>query len=44
MTNVWVLGSNGSNVQRTTLVYFGFTKRFSAMPGAISGTACLTDH
>jgi hypothetical protein len=35
MTNVWVLGSNGSNVQRSTLVYFGFTKRFSAMPGAI---------
>jgi hypothetical protein len=35
MANVWVLGSNANTVQRSTLVYFGFTKRFSAMPGAI---------
>ena len=35
MTNVWVLGSTASTVQRSTLMYFGFTKRFSAMPGAL---------
>ncbi|HEX4604937.1 MAG TPA: SdrD B-like domain-containing protein [Candidatus Angelobacter sp.] len=35
MTNVWVLGNNANTVQRSTLVYFGFTKRFNAMPGAI---------
>ena len=35
LTNVWVLGSTANTVQRTTLMYFGFTKRFSAMPGAL---------
>jgi hypothetical protein len=35
LTNIWVLGSNANTVQRTTLMYFGFTKRFSAMPGAL---------
>jgi hypothetical protein len=34
LTNVWVLGNNGNGVQRSSLFYFGFTKRFSAMPGA----------
>jgi hypothetical protein len=33
LTNVWVLGNNGNGVQRSSLVYFGFTKRFSTMPG-----------
>ncbi len=31
LSKVWALG-NGNSVQRTTLLYFGFTKRFSAMP------------
>jgi hypothetical protein len=35
LTNIWVLGSTANTVQRTTLMYFGFTKRFSAMPGAL---------
>lgn len=34
LTNVWVLGNTANTVQRSTLMYFGFTKRFSAMPGA----------
>ncbi|HEV7521449.1 MAG TPA: SdrD B-like domain-containing protein [Candidatus Angelobacter sp.] len=38
LTNVWVLGSTANTVQRTTLMYFGFTKRFSAMPGALIGS------
>lgn len=38
LTNIWVLGNTGTTVQRTTLMYFGFTKRFSAMPGAIIPT------
>ena len=33
LTNVWVLGNNANTVQRSSLLYFGFTKRFSAMPG-----------
>jgi SdrD B-like domain len=35
LTNIWVLGSTANTIQRTTLMYFGFTKRFSAMPGAL---------
>jgi hypothetical protein len=35
LTNIWVLGNSSNTVQRTTLMYFGFTKRFSAMPGAL---------
>ena len=35
LTNVWVLGSTANTVQRSTLMYFGFTKRFSAMPGSL---------
>src|SRR6478736_5415944 len=38
LTNIWVLGNTASTVQRTTLMYFGFTKRFSAMPGALIPT------
>ena len=38
LTNIWVLGNTANTVQRTTLMYFGFTKRFSAMPGAIIPT------
>jgi hypothetical protein len=38
LTNIWVLGNTVNTVQRTTLMYFGFTKRFSAMPGAIIPT------
>jgi hypothetical protein len=38
LTNVWVLGNTTNTVQRSTLMYFGFTKRFSAMPGAIFPT------
>jgi hypothetical protein len=38
LTNVWVLGSTANTVQRTTLMYFGFTKRFSAMPGSLLPT------
>ncbi|HEU4413278.1 MAG TPA: SdrD B-like domain-containing protein, partial [Candidatus Angelobacter sp.] len=38
LTNVWVLGSNANTVQRTTLMYFGFNKRFSAMPGSLAPT------
>ncbi|HEY2362108.1 MAG TPA: SdrD B-like domain-containing protein [Candidatus Angelobacter sp.] len=38
LTNIWVLGHTATTVQRTTLMYFGFTKRFSAMPGAIIPT------
>lgn len=38
LTNIWVLGNTATTVQRTTLMYFGFTKRFSAMPGAIIPT------
>jgi SdrD B-like domain len=38
MTNVWVFNGRANTVQRTTLVYFGFTKRFSAMPGALLPT------
>ena len=34
LTNVWVLGNTANTVQRSTLMYFGFTKRFSAMPAA----------
>ncbi len=34
LTNVWVLGNTANTVQRSTLMYFGFTKRFSAMPTA----------
>jgi hypothetical protein len=38
LTNIWVLGNSANTVQRTTLMYFGFTKRFSAMPGAFYPT------
>ncbi len=38
LTNIWVLGNTATTVQRTTLMYFGFTKRFSTMPGAIIPT------
>jgi hypothetical protein len=38
LTNIWVLGNTADTVQRTTLMYFGFTKRFSAMPGALIPT------
>jgi len=38
LTNIWVLGNTANTVQRTTLMYFGFTKRFSAMPGALIPT------
>ena len=38
LTNIWVLGNTGATVQRTTLMYFGFTKRFSAMPNTIIPT------
>ena len=38
LTNVWVLGNTANTVQRTTLMYFGFTKRFSALPGALLPT------
>jgi hypothetical protein len=38
LTNIWVLGNTATTVQRTTLMYFGFTKRFSAMPNAIIPT------
>jgi SdrD B-like protein len=38
LTNIWVLGNNANTVQRSTLLYFGFTKRFSAMPGTILPT------
>jgi hypothetical protein len=34
LTNVWVLGNTTNTVQRSTLMYFGFTKRFNAMPTA----------
>jgi hypothetical protein len=35
LTNVWVLSNTANTVQRSTLMYFGFTKRFSAMPAAL---------
>jgi hypothetical protein len=35
LTNIWVMGSTAGTVQRSTLMYFGFVKRFSAMPGAL---------
>jgi SdrD B-like domain len=35
LTNIWVMGSTANTVQRSTLMYFGFVKRFSAMPGAL---------
>jgi hypothetical protein len=35
LTNIWALGNTSNTIQRTTLMYFGFTKRFSAMPGAL---------
>jgi hypothetical protein len=35
LTNIWVMGSTANSVQRSTLLYFGFVKRFSAMPGAL---------
>jgi hypothetical protein len=35
LTNVWVLGNTANTVQRSTLMYFGFTKRFNAMPAAL---------
>ncbi|MGB8132401.1 MAG: SdrD B-like domain-containing protein, partial [Candidatus Angelobacter sp.] len=38
LTNIWVLGNTANTVQRSTLMYFGFTKRFSAMPGALIPT------
>ena len=38
LTNVWVFNSNANAVQRTTLMYFGFNKRFSAMPGSLLPT------
>jgi hypothetical protein len=38
LTNVWVLGNTANTVQRTTLMYFGFTKRFSALPGSLLPT------
>ncbi|MCU1256207.1 MAG: hypothetical protein JWM83_2506 [Candidatus Angelobacter sp.] len=38
LTNVWVLGSTANTIQRTTLMYFGFIKRFSAMPGSLLPT------
>ena len=34
LAKIWALG-NGNSVQRTTLLYFGFTKRFSAMPQSL---------
>ena len=38
LTNVWVLGNGANTVQRSSLLYFGFTKRFSAMPGTFLPT------
>jgi hypothetical protein len=38
LTNVWVMGSAANSVQRSTVMYFGFNKRFSAMPGALLPT------
>ena len=38
LTNVWVFNSRSSAVQRTTVMYFGFNKRFSAMPGSLVPT------
>jgi hypothetical protein len=38
LTNIWVLGNNAGTVQRSTLLYFGFTKRFSAMPSTLMPT------
>ncbi|HMC29711.1 MAG TPA: hypothetical protein VKL99_02680, partial [Candidatus Angelobacter sp.] len=38
LTNVWVFNGNANAVQRTTLMYFGFNKRFSAMPGSLLPT------
>jgi SdrD B-like protein len=35
LTNIWVMGSTAGTVQRSTLMYFGFVKRFSAMPGTL---------
>lgn len=35
LSNIWVLGNTANTIQRTTLMYFGFTKRFTAMPGAL---------
>ncbi len=35
LTNVWAFNGSSNAVQRTTLMYFGFNKRFSAMPGAL---------
>jgi hypothetical protein len=38
LNNIWVLGNTASTattVQRSTLLYFGFTKRFNAMPSTI---------
>jgi hypothetical protein len=42
MTNVWVLGNFSNAVQRSTLMYFGFTKRFTAMPGTILPSRHMT--
>lgn len=36
LTNVWSFNSQSNAVQRNTLMYFGFTKRFSAMPGMLA--------
>jgi hypothetical protein len=38
LTNLWVFNGNANAVQHTTLMYFGFNKRFSAMPGALLAT------
>jgi hypothetical protein len=38
LSNVWTFNSQASAVQRTTLLYFGFVKQFSAMPGALVPT------
>jgi hypothetical protein len=38
LTNVWTFNSHTNGVQRNTLAYFGFTKRFSAMPGTLLPT------
>jgi hypothetical protein len=38
LSNVWTFNNQASAVQRTTLLYVGFIKRFSAMPGALAPT------
>ncbi len=38
LTNVWAFNSQSNGVQRNTVMYFGFIKRFSAMPGALLPT------